>query len=222
MRRVLLPLVVIATALSGRGLAVSPVPETSILWQGTPILLLNESALLMCRCDSATGKDGVDRSCVTERLDMVGAVLERLPTPHGISETVELAPVFQKTYLEDRPRMPVNAEFFWRNLQKTLPVEGRRLTLRIAKSVLTCSEPGLPIERRDLGCSPTEVAVYETNDSAFFHQNHDPLHPVVVVGTCHPDALTTHQVVAVCGAAVAARQHVQVQQKPAGSVRRDR
>jgi hypothetical protein len=99
-------------------------------------------------------------------------------------------------------------------LQKPLAVEGRRLRLRIAKSVLTCSEPGLQTERRDLGCNPSEVVVYETNDSAFFHRNDDLLHPVVVVGTCHPDAQTTHQVVAVCGAAVAARQHAQVPRTP--------
>ena len=173
--------------------------------QGTPILLVDKSELLMCHCDSVSGKNGVERKCMTDRLDTVGKVLERLPAPPSPVLAVAWAPVFQKTHLDGHSRKQLAAGFFWRDLRKALPVKGRRLTLALASSVLTCAEPGVPIERRDLGCTPSEVTVFETVDTAFFDRDRDPQHPVVVVGTCHPDAHTRHEVVAVCGAAMARR-----------------
>jgi hypothetical protein len=202
MSRVIL-LLLLATAIGGRALALSPRPETSILWQGTPILLVDKNELLMCHCDSATGKNGVELHYTIERLDTVGKVLERLPTPPSAELDAAWAPFFKRTYLDGHPRKQLGAEFFWTDLRRAFPVEGRRLTLTLAKSVLTCAEPGMPIERRDLGCTPSEVTVFETNDMAFFDPHRDPQHPVVVVGACHPDAHTKHEVVAVCGATAA-------------------
>jgi hypothetical protein len=205
MSRVILLLLLVATVIGDRALALSPRPETSILRQGTPVLLVDRSELLMCRCDSIIGKSGVEPRCTIERLDTVGKVLERLPTPPSVQLAAAWAPVFKKTYLDGHPRKQLGAEFLWTDLRRAFPVEGRRLTLTLTSSVLTCAEPGLPIERRDLGCTPSEVTVFETNDTAFFDLNQDPQHPVVVVGACHPDARTKHEVVAVCGAAAARR-----------------
>jgi hypothetical protein len=198
-------LLLIVTAISDRAFALSPRPETSILLQGTPFLLVDKSELLTCPCDSVTSKNGVERRCMIDRLDMVGKVLERLPTPPSVELAAAWAPVFQKTHLDGHPRTQLSAEFHWTELRRAFPVDGRRLTLTLAGSVLTCAEPGLPTERRDLGCTPSEVTVFETNDVAFFDPHRDPQHPVVVVGACHPDAQTKHEVVAVCGAAVSRR-----------------
>jgi hypothetical protein len=181
--------------------AVAPCPETCHLRQGQPLLLADADALLITRCDRVYDSAGKPSpaTCATERLDLDGKLQARLPrVPHDSDEE------FTHEQLTGHTVVGLSWQVAWSNRAQPYVLNElsthQRLTLSLAKSVLTCEAPGQPTVSRDFGCIPSDVRVF-----AITWPNKTPRRPVVVIGVCRPTPHSEHEVVVACSASESKR-----------------
>lgn len=186
-------LLLLLLLLARPALALAPCPTSCHLSQGTPVFLSDTGTTLITRCDRTT-KAGklVDLTCVTERIDREGKVIETLPTPLSVDGDSQ----FEKTYLDGHTIVEFSWQSRWTALGKPYVLNAlfthQKLELSLAKTKLTCKVPNQPAVVRDFGCTPHEIHVFALTDGAH------PPHKTIAIAVCQPTAVSTHEVVVTC------------------------
>ena len=174
-------------------LALAPCPTSCHLRQGTPVFLSDTNTILITRCDRTMNAGKlVDLTCVTERIDREGKVIETLPPPRSMYGDSE----FEKTYLDGHPLIEFDWQSPWIALGKPYVLDAlfthQKLELSLAKTKLTCKIPNQPPVVHDFGCTPHEIHVF-----ALTGGDHPP-HKTIAIAVCQPTPATTHEVVVAC------------------------
>jgi hypothetical protein len=174
--------------------ALKPCFDVCHLGQGQPLLLADADELWVRRC--VTPKPGALETCVLERVDVNGGVLERVLLAQSYDEEA-----FQDAHLRGHTIVRLDFQTAWTDLTKPYklaPYGARGSKLGLDRDALVCAPAGAmaPVIRRPLGCAPRGVYVFAAGVGRS-GKPEDPAGTVAVVATCAAGS-GTHEVVAIC------------------------